>query len=269
MPRIHPTAIVHPSAQLADDVEIGAYAIVESDVVVGAGTVLRSHAILRQYTLMGANNLVDSFAVLGGAPQDYGFDPKSKTYLRIGDGNVFREGVTISRATGEGHATVVGNHTYWMTCAHAGHNAEVGDRAILVNGSALAGHSRLGRRSILSANVVIHQFCWVGDGVMSQGNSAASMHVPPYSMIAQANRCVGLNAVGMARDPELDDEDRKQIKEAFRILYRSKLLLRKALAVMDQHTEWKAAATRYREFVRTAITASAPYDRGIVRNRGD
>ena len=269
MSKIHSTAIVDPSAQLGDDVEIGPYAIVEADVVIGAGTVLRSHAIVRQYTTLGSNNLVDSFVALGGLPQDHKFNPKHKSYLRVGNDNIFREGVTISRATGEGNVTTVGNHTYWMCNAHAGHNAIVHDNTILANGAALGGYAELGARSILSAHVGVHQFCRIGEGVMSQGNAGASMHVPPYSMIARVNRCVGLNLVGIARNSALDDEDREQIKEAFRILYRARLSQSEALELMDQHTEWKAAATRYREFVRMAVNAVEPYDRGLVRNRDE
>src|SRR5574337_350412 len=112
MAKIHPTAIVHPAAVLCDGVEIGAYSIVEADVVIGPGSVVRDHAILRRYTAIGQNNIVDSYAVLGGVPQDFKFDPRTVSYLRVGDNNVFREGVTISRATREGNATVVGNRTY-------------------------------------------------------------------------------------------------------------------------------------------------------------
>ena len=163
---IHPTAIVDPSARLGEDVEIGAYSIVESDVEIGAGTVLRPHAIVRQYTTMGTGNMVDSHAVLGGLPQDYKFDAESKTTLQIGDNNVFREGVTISRATGEGNVTVVGSGNYMMVGSHIGHNAVVSDRVVFVNCAAAAGHSHIGSGAILSGFSAIHQFCWMGDMVM-------------------------------------------------------------------------------------------------------
>jgi len=190
MPKVHPTAIVHPTAVLSDGVEIGAYSIVEADVVIGPGTVLRDHAILRRYTTIGQNNIVDSYAVLGGLPQDLKFNPRTASHLRAGDDNVFREGVTISRATSEGEATIVGNRTYWMTAAHAGHNAVVEDDAILVNGSALAGYTVLGRGAILSANVLVHQFCWVGEGAMSQGNSATSMNIAPFTLFGGEQSCL-------------------------------------------------------------------------------
>jgi len=238
MAQIHPTAIVHPSAVLADGVEIGAYSVVEADVVIGAGSVLREHATIRRYTTIGRNNIVDSHAVLGGLPQDLKFDPRTISYLRVGDNNVFREGVTISRATGEGEATLVGNRTYWMMAAHAGHNAVVEDDAILVNGSALAGHTALGRGAILSAHVVVHQFCWFGEGAMSQGNAATSMHIPPFVILAGVNNVVSLNVIGLRRSKEIGAEDRRPIRAACDLTYRSSRSPSDALRAMAQHTGW-------------------------------
>ena len=263
MPEIHPTAIVHPTAVLSDDVEIGAYGVVEADVMIGPGTVLREHAILRRYTTIGRNNIVDSYAVLGGLPQDIKFNPGTTSYLRVGDDNVFREGVTISRATGEGEATIVGNRTYWMTAAHAGHNAVIEDDAILVNGSALAGHTVLGRGAMLSAHVVVHQFCWVGEGAMSQGNSATSMHIAPFTLFAGVNKVVSLNVVGIRRSKEVTEKERRQIREAFDLTYRSSLNLSDALRAMNERTEWGPAAARFRDFVSRVVSAQPPYKRGL------
>ncbi|MFB3893525.1 MAG: acyl-ACP--UDP-N-acetylglucosamine O-acyltransferase [Phycisphaerae bacterium] len=268
MPRIHPTAIVNEAATLADDVEVGPYAIIEADVSIGPGTRIGEHAVIRRYTTLGAGNVIDAHVTLGGLPQDYKFVPLAKTYLRIGDGNTFREGVTISRATGEGNATVVGNRTYWMTASHAGHNAVIEDECVLVNGAAMAGHTVLGRGAILSAHVVIHQFCWVGERVMTQGLSGASMHIPPYSLTGFGiNNLIGLNVVGMRRATDLTNEDRRQIKEAFRLLYRSGLTPAKALEKMDACEDWGAPAGRYRDFVRRVLTATKPYDRGVCHLR--
>ena len=263
MSKIHPTAIVHPTAVLSDDVEIGAYAVVEADVVIGPGTLLREHAILRRYTTIGRNNIVDSYAVLGGLPQDLKFNPSTISYLRVGDDNVFREGVTISRATSDGQATIVGNRTYWMTAAHAGHNAVIEDDAILVNGSALAGHTVLGRGAMLSAHVVVHQFCWVGEGAMSQGNSATSMHIAPFTLFAGVNKVVSLNVVGIRRSKEVTEKERRQIREAFDLTYRSSLNLSDTLRAMNERTEWGPAAARFRDFVRRVVSAQPPYKRGL------
>ena len=264
MPKIHPTAVVDASAELADDVEIGAYAIVEADVKIGLGTRLASHAVVRRYTSLGQGNFVDSFAVLGGLPQDLKFSPQTVSYLRIGDANVFREGVTISRATGEGNATTVGSRTYWMTCAHAGHNATVEDDVILVNSAAIGGHATVMRGAILSAHVAVHQFCWVGERVMTQGNGGISTHVPPYSLIAFGmNRLVGLNIVGLRRAKDISDQDRDQIKQAFRLLYRSGLTPSQALKEMDARADWGPAAGKYRDFIRQVLSAPKPFNRPL------
>ena len=180
MTKIHPTAQVHSDAKIADDVEIGAQAIIEDDVQIGSGTIIRPQAIVRQYTRMGSNNYVDSFAVLGGEPQDLKFDKKTVSYLEIGDNNTFREGVTVSRATGDGEKTIVGHNTLWMSNSHAGHNSVIHDNVILVNGSLVAGHCTIGKGAILPANGAVHQFCWVGENAMFQGGTFVSMHVPPF-----------------------------------------------------------------------------------------
>jgi len=247
---------------------VGAYSIVESDVEIGAGTVLRPHAIVRQYTTMGTGNTVDSNAVLGGLPQDYKFDADSKTYLQIGNDNIFREGVTVSRATGEGKVTVVGNGTYFMAGSHAGHNAVVGDRVILVNSAAGAGHSEIGPGAIFSAFSAVHQFCWVGQMVMVQATAIITMHVPPYVIVAApVNSVAGLNSVGLRRAQHINDEDRKQIKEAFRLTYRSGLTPAKALEEMDACTDWGEAADTFRRFVRRVIEAEPPNKRGLCPMR--
>ena len=264
MASIHPTAIVDPSATIADDVEIGPYCIVEADTAIGAGTVLRPHAIIRRYTTLGEGNFVDSFVVLGGWPQDTKFDPAQVSYLRIGDRNMFREGVTISRATGEGLATIVGSNTMWMNNSHAGHNAAVGDDVILVSNALIAGHVTVGRACVLGGGAMIHQFTWVGERVMFQGHAAIGMHAPPFVMLAQDNQVVALNIVGIKRAPDLNDTDRDQIKEAFRITYRKGLKPVDALAEMDTRTDWDAAAGRFRDFVRKALAAEPPYKRGLV-----
>ena len=267
MPRIHPTAIVDPSAALADDVEIGPFCIVEPDVRIGAGTVLRAHATIRRHTTIGEGNFVDSCAVLGGEPQDLKFSPDTKSFLRIGDRNVFREAVTISRATGEGNATVVGNGTYWMAYAHAGHNAVIADDVILVNGAAVGGYGEIERGAVLSAHAVVHQFTWIGSRALVQGNGAASAHVPPYVLVGDLNRVLGLNVVGLRRAPDITDEDRRQIREAFDLTFRRRLAPRHALERMDEHHEWRPPARAFREFIRRVVTAEDPYKRGLASPR--
>ncbi|HUT57444.1 MAG TPA: acyl-ACP--UDP-N-acetylglucosamine O-acyltransferase [Phycisphaerae bacterium] len=267
MARIHPTAVVDPSARLGEDVEIGPHCVVEADVEIGPRTRLRSHVVIRRWTSMGADNVVEPTCVLGGEPQDLKFDPASETYLKIGDGNVFREGVTISRATTPGGATSVGSNTYWMAYSHAGHDVTVHDGAVLVNGSAIGGHCTIGERAFLSANVIVHQFAWVGKLVIAEGNGSIRSHVPPYTMVVGRNHMFGLNVVGLRRAKDLSDEDRRQIKEAYKLMYRSKLKPPEALREMDARGDWGEAAAAFREFVRKALAADKPYNRGLIATR--
>ncbi len=267
MANIHPTAIVDSTASPADDVTIGAFCVVESDVEIGPGTTLREHVIVRRHTTLGSNNHVDSFVVLGGAPQDVKFNADTESYLRIGNDNIFREGVTISRGTATGAATTIGNGTYWMAYSHAGHDATIGDGVTLANGALVAGHVTVGPGVILSGGVMIHQHTWIGEMVMTRGKAGASQHVPPFVMIANINSVVGLNSVGLQRAADISDDDRRQIKEMFGITYRSKLTPSQALEKMDACTDLGAPAGRFREFVRKVIAAEGHYARGLCPMR--
>jgi UDP-N-acetylglucosamine acyltransferase len=268
MARVHPTAVVDPTARLAADAVVGPFCVVEADVEIGAGTELRPHAIVRRYTTLGAGNLVDSFAVLGGLPQDLKFGLDTVTGLRVGDGNVFREGVTISRATKPGTATIVGNNTYWMTGSHAGHDATVEDNVILTNNASVGGHATVARRTILSANVGVHQFCWVGEMVMFGGQGGASTHVPPFVLMGYGvNNLVGLNSVGLRRAPDITEEDRRQVKNAFRLTYRAGLTPAMVVAEMDAWTDISPAAVKWREFLRKVLSAERPHKRALCPHR--
>ena len=264
---IHPTAIVDKAAQLGEGVVVGAFATIEPDVVIGDHCRIGTGAIIRRYSSLGPGNVVDAYCVLGGVPQDYKFDAGSQTYLRIGAENVFREYVTLSRATTPGGATVIGSHCYFMTAAHVGHDSVIADRVVLTNGAAVGGHAEVGRGAILSAHAVVHQFCWVGELVIGRGNSGASQHVPPFVMFKDINHVVGLNRVGLRRAEHISDRDREQIKEAYRILYRSSLGMEAALKEMDGRDDWGPAAGRFRDFVRRVLLAEPPFDRGLATAR--
>lgn len=269
MNTIHPTAVVDPAAQIGQDVQIGPGAIVEADTVIGDGCRLMPMSVIRRWTTLGAGNVVHPFAVLGGEPQDYGHDPAVRSFVRIGSRNVFREGATINRGTGAEAVTTIGDDNYFMTAAHVGHNCTVGNHCVMVNGSALGGYVELADRAILSAHVVVHQYCWVGTMVMSHGNSACNKHIPPYCMLARTDWIVGLNRVGLARVKGITDEDRRQIAEAYKILYRSGLPTTKALEAMNAHTEWGAGAAVLRDFIRRVLEAPPPYNRGILTAHAD
>ncbi|KKK46611.1 hypothetical protein LCGC14_3163520, partial [marine sediment metagenome] len=175
--KIHPRANVHKGARLGDGVVVGPFVTIEPDVTIGPDCELMVGAVIHRYTTMGSGNVVGPYSVLGGVPQDYKFDADSVTHLRIGSGNVFREYVTLSRATTLGGATVIGNDCFFMTQAHVGHDSVVADGVILTNSVAIAGHVEIGAKAILSAHTVVHQFCWVGERVMSRGNGGTTQHV--------------------------------------------------------------------------------------------
>ena len=263
MTNIHSSAIIHKDVDLADNVEIGPFAVIEEQVKIGAGTIIRPHTVIRKYTTLGNNNIVDSFSTLGGNPQDLKFDENTISYLEIGNNNTFREGVTISRATGEGEKTIVGDNTLWMANSHAGHNSIIHDNVIFVNGTLVAGHSTIGKGAILPANGLIHQFCWVGESVMFQGGSGTSMHMPPYVVCSGINNVIALNVVGLRRRPDLTNVDRTEIREAFKLTYRSGLSPTEALSEMDQQSSWGAPAIQFREFVRKVVEAEPPFRRGL------
>ena len=264
MPHIHPTAVVDSSAILGENVEIGAGAIVEADVQIGDGSIIRPHAVIRRFTTMGTENYVESFAVLGGEPQDYKFDPATISYLKIGDRNKFREGVTVHRATTEGGATTIGNENFMMVNTHVGHDSTVHDRVVFINGSVVAGHCTIHSGAILPANGGIHQFCWVGEKVMFQGGSYTTMHMPPYVICIDINNVVALNKVGIKRDPNISDEDGRQIKEAFKMTYLSNLSPVQALEEMEKCTEWGKPAGLFRDFIRRVTKAEKPFARGLA-----
>ncbi|MHC4716682.1 MAG: acyl-ACP--UDP-N-acetylglucosamine O-acyltransferase, partial [Planctomycetota bacterium] len=138
--KIHPTAIVDKGAHLGDGVVVGPYVQIESDVTIGDDCELMTGAIIHRHTTMGRGNVVGPYSVLGGEPQDYKFDRDSRTELHIGSGNVFREYVTLNRATRPGAATVIGNDCYFMTQSHVGHDSVIADRVILTNSAATGGH---------------------------------------------------------------------------------------------------------------------------------
>ncbi|MHC4716373.1 MAG: hypothetical protein ACYS5V_05335, partial [Planctomycetota bacterium] len=134
--------------------------------------------------------------------------------------------------------------------------------------AATGGHVEVGPEAILSAHTVVHQFCWVGRMVMTRGNSGTSQHVPPYVMLKDINCIVGLNNVGLRRAEHITSADHAQIKEAYRLLYRSGLTPTAALAEMDTRDDWQAPATAFRDFVRRVVTARDPYDRGLAAEVG-
>lgn len=259
--RIHPSARVDAGAVIEDDVLVGPHC------VVGARTRLRARSILVEHTTLGEDNDVHPYAVLGGDPQDKSFDRARRGELIIGDRNTFREGVTINRGNWNGPATRIGSGCYLMCQAHVGHNAMLGDNAVLANCACLAGHSRLGSGSVMSAFCAIHQFTEVGEGVMFRAHAAVSMHVPPYVVVGGANFVAGLNKVGLRRNPALTPIDRDEVKQVFRAMYRRDAAPIEEVLRELEADAWGPAASHMILFVRNALSQTAPRNRGVCGSR--
>ena len=233
MTEIHPTAVVSARAELAAGVRVGPYAVIECDVTLGADCDIGAHAVVKRYTTLGARNRVFEHACVGGEPQDVKFRGEPSR-LVISDDNLFREYVTIHRASGEGEVTRVGSRNFLMIGVHIAHNCEVGDDNIFANGVALAGHITVEDHVFLSSNVGAHQFVRFGRYAMVGGKSKIVQDVLPF-FITDGNpaRVRGLNSVGLRR-AGFSADSRLALKRAYRLLFRGALPLAVALATLEQ-----------------------------------
>jgi len=237
MPKIHSTAIVHQRAELADDVVIGPYSVVEEFVRIGAGTIVDSHTVITGNTELGKNNHVYSYASIGTPPQDYSYRGEP-TRLLIGDGNHIREFVTINTGTMKGGGiTIVGNDNLLMACSHVAHDCAVGDRCTIANCALLAGHVKVEDGCVLSGHVAVHHFVTIGTLSMIGGLTGVGRDVPPYMMMLLEHREPrGVNVVGMQRNG-YSAEDIRSVRDAFRKLYRSKLSQMNAIKEIEESGE--------------------------------
>jgi UDP-N-acetylglucosamine acyltransferase len=230
MAQVHPTAVVHPGARLHETVEVGPYSIIGEKVTIGAGTRVGPHVVIEGRTTIGERNRIFQFASVGGAPQDLKYAGED-TQLIIGDGNTIRESVTLNIGTvGGGGVTRVGNNNLFMAYSHVAHDCAVGNGCIVANSVALAGHVQLEDSVILGGLSAVHQFTRLGKHAFIAGGSMVVMDVPPYCT-AQGDRAelAGLNVVGLQRHG-FSEEQIGRIKEAYKILFRSKLQLAEAVA---------------------------------------
>ncbi len=224
---IHPTAIIHPMAQLSGDAEIGAYSIIDEGVKIGPGCIVGPHVHITGQTEIGVSNRFHTGCVIGDAPQDLKYKGEP-TGLRIGDRNVFREHVTVHRSTRPGEFTVIGSDNFLMANCHAGHNSRVGSHVIIANGALLAGHVSVDDRAFISGNCLIHQFTRVGTLALMQGGSAISKDLPPFAIARGDNGICGLNVVGLRR-AGIAGPERLDLKRLYHFLFRSGRKMREAV----------------------------------------
>jgi UDP-N-acetylglucosamine acyltransferase len=233
-PLVHPAAIVSPGAELGPGVSVGAYAIVGPHVRAGEGTRIHAHAIVDGHTHLGAGNEVFPHTVLGGVPQDLKYRGEP-TRLVVGDGNVFREGVTVNLGTAQGgYETVIGSRNLLMANAHVAHDCVVGDRVILANNVMLAGLVRVQDGAIVNGGAGIHHFTTVGRLAYVGGLSRITRDIPPYSIVeGHPSRVRGVNVIGLRR-AGLGEPTILAIKEAWKRLFRGDSPMRESLRDVER-----------------------------------
>jgi len=229
---IHPTALVDPTAWLADDVEVGPFSVIGPDVTIGAGSVIGPHVVVKGPTTLGERTRIFQFASVGEDCQDkkYAGEP---TRLVMGDDNVIREGATLHRGTVQDRGeTTIGSRNLLMSYVHVGHDCVIGDDCILANQATLAGHVTVGNFAILGGLAAVHQFCHFGDHAMAGGGSIITKDTPAYVMInGNPAEARGLNLVGLRRRG-FSSEAINALSASYKLVYRQGLTVEQALAEM-------------------------------------
>ncbi len=237
MSNIDPRAIVSPQAELASDVTVGAYTVIGPGVKIGAGTWIGPHAVINGPTTIGEQNKIFQFSSIGDAPQDLKYKGEP-TRLEIGDRNVFREFTTMNRGTvGGGGVTTIGSDNLFMAFTHVAHDCHVGSRCVLANYATLGGHVHLGDWVIMGGYAGIHQFTKVGAHAFLGNNAAVTRDVPPYVMAVGSPAVPhSINSEGLKRRG-FTPEQIRNLKNAYRVLYRSDLKLSDAVEELARRAE--------------------------------
>ena len=257
--KVHPTAIIHPGAQLADDVTVGPYSLIGEHVELNAGTEVMSHVVIDGHTRLGENNRVFPYASIGLAPQDLKYNGEP-TRVEIGEGNAIREFVTIHRGTAEGDGiTRIGNHDLLMAYVHIAHDCQLGDNVIMANGASLAGHVVIQDHATVGAYTMIHQFCRIGAYSFLGSATLVNQDILPYSKTSAPRpvEVYGSNRLGLERRG-LSKEDLKDLEAAFRLLTRSKLNTTQALEAIAAKGFQSPHVKALVEFIKTS-------ERGVTK----
>ncbi|WP_293934106.1 acyl-ACP--UDP-N-acetylglucosamine O-acyltransferase [Iodobacter sp.] len=258
MSKIHPSAIIHDGATLADNVEIGPYCVIGEHVSIGAGTRLEAHVVISGHTRIGSNNRIYSFASIGCDPQDkkYAGEP---TKLLIGDGNTIFQSVTISTGTAQDEGvTQIGNDNWIMAYVHIAHDCKIGNHTIFANNTTLAGHVDIGDWVILGGFTTVHQFCKIAPHAMTAFTAAVAQDVPPF-VLAAGNRAVpnGINSEGLKRRG-FTSEQITNIKRAYKTLYRKSIPFVDARQMLEEQCLTQPELQPFVDFF-------AASTRGIIR----
>ena len=225
---IHPTAIIDASAEIDRTADIGPYVIIEGPVKIGADTRIRAHVYLSGWTQIGQRCDIHPFAVIGHMPQDFHYDGQ-RSYCKIGNDVIIRESATVHRGTQPESETVVGDECFLLAHSHVGHNCRLGRGVKVYNMAALSGHVETEDQAIISGYTLIHQFCRIGKLAFAAATARITMDVPPFMTCYGLSTIVQCNVIGMRR-AGYDHEAINEVRQAHRILYRSGLTFRKAVA---------------------------------------
>jgi len=232
--KIHPTTLIHPGAKIGAEVEIGPFCTIGEHVSIGAGTRIKSHVSIDGWTEIGEGCAFYPFSSIGEPPQDLKFKGEI-SHLRIGKNNVFREFMTVNRGTEHGGGeTVIGDNNFFMAYSHIAHDCRIGHHVVLANAATLAGHITIADHAIIGGITAIHQFVRIGRHAIIGGASAVPKDVPPFCN-ATGNRATlrGLNTIGLKRH-DFPEETVRDLKKAYRILFRSGLLFEEACAQVKE-----------------------------------
>ncbi len=255
---IHPTAIIDPTAEVDPDVTIGPYAVIAADVRIEAGTTIGSHATIEPYTTIGTNCRIFPHAAIGAVPQSLKFKGE-KTFVKIGNGTIVREFVTIHRGTEEGDGiTKIGEKNFLMAYTHIAHDCKTGRGVIFANAATLAGHITVGNFATIGGLVAIHQFVRIGNYAFIGGTSAVTKDIPPY-VIASGDRAklFGLNSVGLQRH-NFSKDTIALLKKTYRILFRLGLSSNEAMDRIEAEVEQIPEVVNFIDFIKSS-------ERGFTR----
>jgi UDP-N-acetylglucosamine acyltransferase len=253
----HPTAIVDPAAKIGTGTNVGPYCVIGPEVAIGENCWLQHHVTLSGPMRAGSGNKFYAYCSIGQQTQDLKYEGEP-TYLEIGDENTFREFVTVNRSTTSEGKTRVGNRGNFLAYSHIGHDCIVGDDVVFSNNGTLAGHVQIGDHAVMGGLTAVHQFCRIGRYAITGGCSKIVQDVPPF-MIADGNPAEirGINLVGLERK-NFPPESVKLIKEAFRLIYRSKYNTRQAVEAVRKELPPSPEINQIIEFIEQS-------ERGIIR----
>ena len=256
---IHPTAIIDPSAEIAEGVTIGPYSVIGANVSIGKGCILKSHVVIEGYTKIGENNTFFPFSAIGQVTQDLKYDGEP-TALEIGDHNTFRENTTIHRGTSEETPTRIGSHNLFLAYSHVAHDCIVGNHCILSNNGTLAGHVVMEDYGIVSGLSAVHQFCRIGEHSLVGGCAKIVQDIPPY-MIVDGNPATvrGINLIGLQRRG-FSEESRQNLKKAYK-----KILLNKKNNLAEAIESFEDSEAAQDPCVKHLIEFIRDSERGIIR----